>query len=898
MSNEQGVTTYRKDYQPVTWLCPKIELEFDLDPNLTVVKSIAQYELREDHQPGNQAKPLALVGNPSARLSEVSLNGVALPSNLFRRHEHSLIIEAGAIAGLKSFALSITLTLSPKENTSNSGLYLSGGNFFTQCEAEGFRQIMFFQDRPDVMSSYLVKLRAAKDVFPALLSNGNLIDSGDLPDGRHFATWQDPFLKPSYLFAVVAGNLVAREETIVRPDQGSKKGKPALLQVWVKPGQLDRTEWAMMSLKAAIKWDRERFGLELDLDRFMVVAVDDFNMGAMENKGLNIFNSALLFAAPTVATDTDYDSIEGVIGHEYFHNWTGNRVTCRDWFQLTLKEGLTVFRDQEFSSDMAAAAAASPDEAASARAVNRIKDVQLVRRLQFAEDAGPMAHPIRPDSYEAIDNFYTMTVYEKGAEVIRMIQTLVGRDGFRRGIDLYFERHDGQAVTCDDFIAAMSDANNIDLTQFKRWYSQAHTPRIMVEYHYDNETKLTQLIFQQKLPEGQKPFHIPVEIGFVNPDGSHSAVSRLVQLTMAEQFESFTGVAAKAVPSLGRGFSAPIYIDFTYSNEQLGLLARADNDPFNRWDATQLLATRAILANYRRELSVSHESTTALVKALGESLTNHQLSPAFKAELLNLPPEALLAEQITDLDPQRLRHARLELHDAIAYQLNTHWPMLYTSHAVTEQFESTPAQAGNRALRNSVLGYWLRANNAKNSMPDAATRKQLLESDNLTDRLGALLASRMGSMALREWAFAQFAKMYGDEPLVMDKWYIAHASAIRGDNDEPILAVVKRLYASAQYDRKNPNRIRSLVGVFFTGNLAEFHLPDGSGYDFFAETVIAVDALNPQIGARLARAFDRMAQYAQQWREPMKAALKKIDAAPTLSPNTREIIGKFLKAAA
>ncbi len=889
MRTEQGVTIRRQDYQSVTWTCPKIELNFDLDENETVIKSTAQYQLRT----GATAADLRLVGNPDATLQELKLNGTVLTAAMFKRDAQHLTIDLEAIKHLTQFTLEITLTVCPKENTSLSGLYLSGGNFFTQCEAEGFRNIMFFQDRPDVMSEYRVTLRADQKRFPVLLSNGNLIDAGLAPDGQHFASWHDPFVKPSYLFAVVAGNLVVNEETIARPN-----GKPALLQIWVKPGQLDRTQWAMQSLKASIAWDRERFGLELDLDRFMVVAVDDFNMGAMENKGLNIFNSSLLFASPTVATDFDYERIEAVIGHEYFHNWTGNRVTCRDWFQLTLKEGLTVFRDQEFTADMAAAAASDEAEAASARAVNRIRQVQLLRRAQFAEDAGPMAHPIRPDQYEAIDNFYTVTVYEKGAEVIRMIQTIVGRDGFRSGMDCYFERHDGQAVTCDDFIAAMSDANKIDLTQFKRWYSQAHTPVVKVTQHYLNETKTTALRFEQILKAGQEAFHMPIQIGFVNQDGSASQVTRLVQLTQLTQTEVFSDVKPDAIASLGRGFSSPIYIEFDYTPEQLGLLARADTDPFNRWDAIQNLATQAMLANYHRHLSASQEKTATLIKALSESLTNHQLSAAYKAELLNLPGEALLAEQINELDPQRLRATRLELIDAIAYQLNTYWPMLYAKHTVTGAYNANPADAGSRALRNSVLSYWLRANQGKGSLPEAALRLQLTQSDNLTDRLGALNASKMGGSALREWTFTQFAKMYSTEPLVMDKWYAAHATAFRNsESQEPILEVVKRLYTSPSFDRKNPNRLRSLVGAFFTGNLAEFHLPDGSGYDFFADVIVEVDANNPQAGARMVRAFDRLGQYGLAWRTPMRAALKKIEAADSLSVNTREIVVKFLKAA-
>jgi aminopeptidase N len=888
MRTEQGVTINRSEYQPVTWLCPKIELEFDLDPQATKVKSLAQYTLRS----GAHDNPLSLVGNGTATLHEILLNGVALSEKLYRRSADSLVIDAAAIAGMTQFALSISLTIDPRSNSSLSGLYMSGGNFFTQCEAEGFRNIMFFQDRPDVMAQYSVLIRASKAQFPVLLSNGNLIAQGDLSDGRHFAQWHDPFVKPSYLFALVAGQLVVREETIQRPNLS-----PALLQIWVKPGQLERTEWAMQSLKASIIWDRERFGLELDLDRFMVVAVDDFNMGAMENKGLNIFNSALLFASPEVATDSDYDRIESVIGHEYFHNWTGNRVTCRDWFQLTLKEGLTVFRDREFSSDMAAAATEDADEEQSARAVNRIKDVQMLRRVQFAEDAGPMAHPIRPDSYEAIDNFYTATVYEKGAEVIRMIQTLVGREGFRRGIDLYFARHDGQAVTCDDFVAAMSDANKIDLNQFKRWYSQAHTPVVQVEQvSGESNANSVSLRFTQQLKPGQEPFHLPIQVGFVNADGTAAQAARLVQLTGNQQIENFADVKSTAVPSINRGFSAPIYVQFALNIDQLGLLARADNDAFNRWDAMQTLATRSILSAYKNDLGTSSNCSAALVKALGESLTNHKLSSAYKAQLLDLPPEALLAEQLVDLDPQRLRRARLNLFEEIAYQLNTHWPMLYSSNAVTGSFVSSPTNAGKRALRNAVLAYWVSANQSKGSMPEVALRLQLTQADNLTDRLGALNASRMGGMALREWAFAQFAKTYADEPLVMDKWYVAHATAVRGDNQEPILDVVKRLYQSSAFDATNPNRIRSLVGAFFTGNLAEFHLPDGSGYDFFAEVTVKVDAANPQMGARLARAFDRVAQFGPQWRSGMVGALKAIEAAESLSPNTREIVVKFLKA--
>jgi aminopeptidase N len=904
----QSGPVYRKDYRPCAWLIPKVHIEFDLDPVLTIVTCHLSFQ--RNPAAGNlntnkdASKHLILDGDVDLQLISIKVNDVELNETQWAISKNKLVIDFSVFDGddqktkPETFTVITVSQVDPSNNKALNGLYISGGNFFTQCEAEGFRRITWFQDRPDIMSQYSVEIRALKSEFPVLLSNGNLTEQGDLApnpvtgEARHYAKWNDPFPKPSYLFALVAGRLEVNEKIIERPAKDGVPGKPALLQIWVKPGQLNRTQHALDSLAASIKWDRERFGLELDLDRFMIVAVDDFNMGAMENKGLNIFNSAYVFAAPDLTTDTDYDNIEAIVGHEYFHNWTGNRVTCRDWFQLTLKEGLTVFRDQEFSGDMAAAHCTTAAQAASARAVNRIKDVTTLRRAQFVEDAGPMAHPIRPDSYEDIDNFYTSTVYEKGAEVIRMLQTIVGREGFNKGISLYFERHDGQAVTCDDFVAAIADANQTDLTQFKLWYEQAHTPIVECEWSVAGNT-LT-LHCKQVLRAGQKPFCIPLEIGVVeNTYADQPASSRTFLLTEMQQSFSVGNNATlskRALPSIARQFSAPIIVKVPYSTEQLSLLASHDLDPFNRWDALQSLATKAFLNQYHEDAKAS-ACIEAVVESLKLSLMDSKLSPAFKAELLNMPQEPVLAESISNLDPARLRQARLSVMSAIANQLEKHWQVLYQSHQVVEPYAAEPKQVGRRALSQAVLSYWAMTGYANEAIVDQSNR-----ADNMTERFGALMASRFASGRTRETVFKQFKSRYQHEPLAMDKWYSAQATSVRQTNGPSVLSDVKLLYASPSFDRKNPNRLRSLVGAFFTSNLAEFHTTDGQGYAFWAETIAEVDQFNPQIAARLARSMDRWTNYAPAYKDLMHATLERLHNQADMSVSTREIISKALNA--
>jgi aminopeptidase N len=904
----QNGPIYRKDYKPCEWLIPQVHLQFDLDPVLTIVTSRLSFQRNAPAIPlysNKEAfKHLVLDGDADLQLVSIKVNDIELDSNQWAISKNKLVVNRAAFDSVdqteptQEFTLTTVSQLDPSKNTALNGLYVSGGNFFTQCEAEGFRRISWFQDRPDIMSKYSVELRAVKSEFPILLSNGNLTGEGALEannitgEARHYAKWEDPFPKPSYLFAIVAGRFEVNEKTIQRPAKNGTPARPAQLQIWVKPGQLNRTQHALDSLAASIEWDRERFGLELDLDRFMIVAVDDFNMGAMENKGLNIFNSAYVFAAPDLTTDTDYDNIEAIVGHEYFHNWTGNRVTCRDWFQLTLKEGLTVFRDQEFSSDMAAAHCKSAAEAASARAVNRIKDVTTLRRAQFVEDAGPMAHPIRPNSYEDIDNFYTSTVYEKGAEVIRMMQTIVGREGFSKGLSLYFKRHDGQAVTCDEFVAAIADANQVDLSQFKLWYEQAHTPIVECEWSVSGNS-LT-LHCKQMLRDGQKPFCIPLEIGIVENtyagQPNNSKTFLLTEMQQSFSISNNTALSKRALPSIARQFSAPIIVKVPYSNDQLSLLASHDLDPFNRWDALQSLATRAFLNQYHDEAKAP-ACIEAVVNSLKLSLMDSKLSPAYKAELLTLPQEPVLAESIVNLDPARLREARLAVMNSIANQLEKHWQVLYQMHQISEPYAAEPQQVGPRALSQAVLSYWAMTGYADDVIVDQANR-----ADNMTERFGALMASRFASGKTRDTVFKQFKNRYQHEPLAMDKWYSAQATSIRQPSGPTVLADVKLLYASSAFDRTNPNRLRSLVGAFFTSNLAEFHTADGKGYAFWAEIISEVDQFNPQIAARLARSMDRWTNYAPTYQKLMHTTLERLYNGTDLSVSTREIVSKALNA--
>ncbi|HEY8102269.1 MAG TPA: aminopeptidase N [Burkholderiaceae bacterium] len=886
----------RSDYKPPSFLVETVEMGFDLDPLETRVAT--RITLR--HNPASSSHDIFLYGE-ELTLAQLRMNGTSLSKRDYKLDNDGLQIPNAP----DQVTLEIETIIEPAKNTSLSGLYVSSGNFFTQCEAEGFRKITFFPDRPDVMAKYTVMLRADKKKYPVLLSNGNLIEQGDVGDGRHYAKWEDPFKKPSYLFALVAGKLVCQEEKYKL-----KSGREVLLQVWVEAGNLDKTQHAMDSLKNSIRWDEDRFGLELDLDRFMIVAVSDFNMGAMENKGLNIFNTKFVLANPKIATDIDYANIEAVVGHEYFHNWTGNRVTCRDWFQLSLKEGLTVFRDQEFSADMVGTD--------SGRAVKRIDDVRVLRQAQFPEDAGPMAHPVRPDSFIEINNFYTVTVYEKGAEVVRMYQTLLGRDGFRKGMDLYFERHDGQAVTCDDFRAAMSDANGRDLSQFERWYSQAGTPHVSVETYYDDEQRTFTISLTQSCPptpgqDKKLPFHIPVAVGLLDSNGQEMSLELdgvkqdsktcVLELTEAHQAFCFTNVSEHPIPSLLRNFSAPVILEFDYTDVELAFLMAHDSDPFNRWEAGQRLASRRLLAltkalhaapstNGTRathsisELSETNSSIAALIANFSITLNDTSLDPAFREVALTLPSETMIAEQMEVVDPQAIHTARQSLRHSMAQAMQEDLLKAYQENQTPGNYSPDPASAGKRGLKNIALSY---LSELDDDDAHVLMQKQCDQANNMTDRMAALTALTNSHAPDKAAALAKFYKEFEKEALVIDKWFTLQAMAHTTD-----VAAVRKLMKHPAFTLKNPNRARSLIFSFCNGNPAQFHAADGSGYAFWAEQVIALNAINPQVAARLARSLDRWRKYAPALQEKMRHALQQVAKSPSLSNDVSEVITKSL----
>jgi aminopeptidase N len=742
------------------------------------------------------------------------------------------------------------------------------------------------------MSRYTVMLRADKDKYPVLLSNGNLIEEGELEDGRHYALWEDPFKKPSYLFALVAARLVCQEEMFELAD-----GRQALLQVWVEEGNLDKTDYAMQSLKHSIRWDEERWNLELDLDRFMIVAVGDFNMGAMENKGLNIFNTKFVLANPRVATDVDFQGIEAVVGHEYFHNWTGNRVTCRDWFQLSLKEGLTVFRDQEFSADMIGTN--------TGRAVTRIDQVRTLRQAQFPEDAGPMAHPVRPDSFVEINNFYTVTVYEKGAEVVRMYQTLLGREGFRKGMDLYFERHDGQAVTCDDFRLAMADANGRDLTLFERWYSQAGTPVVQAETRYDEQAQTYTLRLVQSCPPtpGQTeklPFHIPVAVGLLGQDGRDLPLTvdgkaygttAVLELTESDQTFVFTGVAEQPTPSILRDFSAPVILKHGYSDAELVHLFSHDSDPVNRWEAGQRLAMSRLLKLTGQVAAAGNvadglDLDDTFVDAMRKILADDTLDPAFREQALLLPSETMIADQLDVVDPLAIHLARQFVRADIGARLRAELHAQYVANQTPGEYSPDAESIGRRALKNLALAYLCAA-------PDDASlalaQRQFDGATNMTDRVAALSALVHARAPAASDALQRFYDEFQGEALVVDKWFSMQAAAPTTDVNR-----VRELMTHKAFTLRNPNRARSLVSTFCAGNPVGFHAPDGSGYAFWAEQVIALDALNPQVASRLARAMDRWRRYTPDLQAHMKRALQQVAGQAKLSNDVREVISKAL----
>ncbi|MBP6224887.1 MAG: aminopeptidase N [Rhizobacter sp.] len=875
----------REDYTAPAFWIKSVDLTFDLDAAKTLVTSRMKLERNLAVPP----QALKLHGEDLTVL-RVLVNGESVS---FRNEEGALVVDSLQDIGDGAFTLEIRNTCSPERNTQLSGLYTSSGGLFTQCEAEGFRRITYFLDRPDVMAVYTVTLRASKAAYPVLLSNGNLVEQTDLEGGRHQAVWHDPFPKPSYLFALVAADLVAREQHI-----RTRAGRDHLLQVYVRRGDLDKTEHAMNSLIASIVWDEARFKLPLDLERFMIVAVGDFNMGAMENKGLNIFNTKFVLATPATATDVDYAGIESVVGHEYFHNWTGNRITCRDWFQLSLKEGLTVFRDQEFSIDMAGSE--------SARAVKRIEDVRQLRQLQFPEDAGPMAHPVRPDSYQQINNFYTATVYEKGAEVVRMMQTLVGRDGFARGMTLYFERHDGQAVTCDDFAQAIADANPDSelarqLSQFKRWYAQAGTPRLTAQGHFDAEARTYTLTVEQA-QSGGEPFVVPLAMGLIARDGraltlqlagEGAAVGthRVLVLNAARSSYTFTGIDSAPVPSLLRGFSAPVILGDDLTDTDLLVLLKHDTDPFSRWEAGQRLALNRLLA--ATQAGEAQPLDNDFIEAMRDILRHPGLDAAFKEMVLTPPSEGYVSEKLSVVHPQHIHTARESMRAQLAAALREDWAWAFEQHQVGGAYSPDPVSSGKRALANlSLAMLCLDAEAQGDTVWPGRAYQRFKDAVNMTDRLGALSALVHSHAELATPALERFHAMFKGEALVIDKWFALQATA--PEIDGRVFARAQLLLKHPDFSIRNPNRARSLIASLCMMNPAAFHRTDAAGYVFWADRVLELDAANPQLAARMARMLDRWSRLAEPYRSAAREAISRVAAKPDLSSDVREIVSRAL----
>ncbi len=903
MREGQPTAIQREAYTAPPFWIDTVDLTFDLDPAKTRVLS----KMRLRRNPDVAAQPLRLDGE-DLNLARVLVNG---GGTSFKMDGNQLVLE-NLPEGHETIDLEIFTTCYPEKNTQLMGLYVSQGTFFTQCEAEGFRRITYFLDRPDVMASFTVTLRADKAKYPVLLSNGNLVEQGALDDGRHYAKWVDPHKKPCYLFALVAGLLVAREQRIV-----SRSGKDHLLQVFVRPGDLDKTEHAMNSLMASVAWDEARFGLPLDLERFMIVATSDFNMGAMENKGLNIFNTKYVLANPNTATDMDFGGIESVVGHEYFHNWTGNRITCRDWFQLSLKEGLTVFRDQEFSQDMAGEA--------SARAVKRIEDVRVLRTVQFAEDAGPMAHPVRPDSYVEINNFYTVTIYEKGSEVVRMMQTLVatpsdslGRDGFAKGMKLYFERHDGQAVTCDDFAQAIADANPGSalanhLSTFNHWYSQAGTPRLRAVGEFNAAERSFTLTLSQSCPstpdqERKAPFVIPVTLGLLSRDGqalpmqlsgsADSALQQTLVLTEASARYTFANIDSEPVPSLLRGFSAPVVLEDGLNANDLLILLAHDGDPFNQWEAGQRLMLQSALEaiHQNKDLTGQPVLSDALVAALRNVLRHPQLDAAFKDLALTLPSENYIADQLDVVDPQRVHALRETMRLQLATALQSDWQWAWDAHKHNGAYSPDAKSSGRRALAGlSMTMLCLAAVQNGDAVTPGRVYQQFKDAGNMTDRFNALSALVVSGHALAQDALALFHKLFQHEALVIDKWFALQAGA--PDRAGDILPRVRQLMQHPDFSLRNPNRARSLIFSYCSANPAGFHRADAAGYVYWSEQVLALDAINPQVAARLARAMDRWSRLAEPYRSAARVAIERVASKSDLSNDVREVISRALSAA-
>ncbi|MDY0248841.1 MAG: aminopeptidase N [Pseudomonas sp.] len=884
MRTEQPKMIALSDYRLPDYLIDETHLTFELHESYALVHA----RLLMQRNPGldNSLPPLLLDGQ-QLELIDIALDGQQLSAVEYEFSENHLKVQPAQSA----FELTTTVRIEPQKNTALEGLYKSSGMFCTQCEAQGFRKITYYLDRPDVMSRFTTTIHAEKHSYPVLLSNGNPIAEGEDEQGRHWVTWEDPFKKPAYLFAVVAGDLLNVEDSFT-----TMSGRDVALRIYVEPENIDKCQHAMNSLKKAMRWDEAVYGREYDLDIFMIVAVNDFNMGAMENKGLNIFNSSCVLAKAVTATDAAHQRVEAVVAHEYFHNWSGNRVTCRDWFQLSLKEGFTVFRDSEFSADM------------NSRVVKRIEDVAYLRTHQFAEDAGPMAHPVRPAQYMEISNFYTLTIYEKGAEVVRMLHTLLGAATFRKGSDLYFERHDGQAVTCDDFIAAMQDVSGIDLTQFKRWYSQAGTPELQVSDNYDAATQTYQLQVKQSCPDtpGQTnklPFVIPLSIALLNKQGEaiplqlqgeSAAVQdeRVLSVIAAEQTFTFINVAEQPLPSLLRGFSAPVELRYDYSRDDLLFLLQHDTDGFNRWEAGQQLSLQVIEEVVGQVYEAAEPMLdTRLVEVFAALLEQDDLDPAMLAEFLALPSTGYIIEQYVQADPLAIHQAREHVSNQLAFALKE--PMLARYKVLRKASLETPyvAQAGDfarRRLQNMLLAYLMRTENLE--VMDACV-DQFGVSDNMTERLAALAClvnSPFSDEA--EKALESFAERFEDDPLVMDQWFSVQAAAVLPNG----LERVQYLLSHPAFSIKNPNKVRAVVGAFSTQNTPNFHAEDGSGYAFLADKVIELDALNPQMAARMLSPLTRWQRFDLHHQEQMQMQLKRIKNSGDLSADLFEVLEKSL----
>jgi aminopeptidase N len=882
MTRQEPKVIRLADYRPPDYRIETVALEFDLEPQSTRVK--ARLALRANYDRDAGVRPLVLDGD-ALELVSVALDGRPLGESEYALDDTSLAIPSPPAA----FTLDIETVIHPAANTQLSGLYVSNGVFCTQCEAEGFRRITYFLDRPDVMATYRTTIRADRRAYPVLLSNGNPVDKGDLGDGRHFAVWDDPFPKPSYLFALVAGDLAWSEDTF-----RTRSGRDVRLRIFVEHGKEGRTAYAMDSLKRAMRWDEERFGLEYDLDLFNIVAVSDFNMGAMENKSLNIFNDKYILADPETATDSDYAGIETVVAHEYFHNWTGDRITCRDWFQLSLKEGLTVFRDQEFSSDM------------RSRPVKRIQDVRTLRARQFPEDAGPLAHPVRPDSYIEINNFYTATVYEKGAEVIRMMHTILGEEGFQKGMRLYVERHDGQAVTCDDFVAAMEDANGVDLSQFKLWYSQAGTPEVEVDGRYDAREGAYELTIVQRCPPtpGQpekRPMHIPLAVGLLDAQGRDIGLrldgeadtaappTRVLPVKAPRQTFRFANVPEPKALSVNRNFSAPIKVKMAQGGAERAFLMAHDSDPFARWEAGQQFAADLLL---RRVGEIQRREETpfepGFVEAVARILRDDRLEKAFAAEAIALPSEDYIAELMPVIDVEAIHEARVALRRTVAQALKDELTRVYEANRVSGPFSPDAAQAGRRALKNAALSY------LAGLADEPEIRRRLIDqyraADNMTDRMAALRLLVDIAGPERQEALDDFYERFRNDPLVIDKWLALQAVSALPDT----LERVTQLLRHPAFSLEKPNKVRALIGSFTSGNPLRYHAADGSGYAFHADITLKLDPLNPQVAARLLAPLGRWRRFDQGRQAKMKAQLERILAAPKLSRDVYEIASKSL----